>query len=86
MNADTNSKHGQHYDRDTSSKDKQIRFFKSFDEAQEYGLSQMASHSYRQRLTNLNVIRKRTYAHLLLADGSWPPISRTITIIQATYL
>lgn len=70
----------------TAPSKKKITFFNSFDEAEEYGLKQMAAHSYEERLTNLEIIRKRTYSHLLLPDGSWPLLKRIITIEKATYL
>ena len=57
-----------------------ITFFNSFEEAEEHGLKQMAAHSYAERLANLEVLRKRTYKHLLLANGEWPPIEKMITI------
>jgi hypothetical protein len=69
-----------------TSSEKKIIFFNSFDEAEEYGLRQMANHSHAQRLANLETIRKRTYSYLLLPDGSWPPIARIIVIEKASYL
>lgn len=69
----------------TESSKKQITFFNSFDEAEEYGLRQMAGHSHEQRLKNLAVLRWRTYSYLLLPDGSIPPMGKKITIIQASY-
>lgn len=57
-----------------------ITFFKSFEEAELHGLKEMAAHSHAQRLINLEIIRKRTYAHLLLPNGEWPPLKRVITI------
>ncbi|MBS1622687.1 MAG: hypothetical protein JST83_01615 [Bacteroidetes bacterium] len=63
---------------------KKITFFSSFEEAEEHGLREMASHSYEQRLENLEVIRRRTYGHRLLPDGSWPPLDRIITIEKRT--
>ena len=65
---------------------KKITFFNSFEEAEQYGLREMASHSYEQRLANLETIRKRTYSHLLLPDGSWPPLDKVIMIEKASYL
>jgi hypothetical protein len=57
-----------------------ITFFKSFEEAELHGLRQMASHTYEERLANLEILRKRTYHHLLLPNGQWPPLKRIITI------
>jgi hypothetical protein len=65
---------------------KKITFFNSFEEAEEHGLRVMASHSHEERLRNLQILRKRTYSHLLLPDGTWPPLARIITIEYASYL
>ena len=59
-----------------------ITFFKSFEEAETHGLKQMAAHTYEERLANLEILRKRTYSHLLLPNGHWPSIQRTITIVK----
>jgi hypothetical protein len=59
---------------------KEIIFFNSFDEAEEYGLKKMASHSHEERLANLETIRKRVYSHLLLPNGEWPRMRKVITI------
>lgn len=63
---------------------KKIVFFNSFDEAEEYGLKEMAGHSYEERLQNLETMRKRMYAHLLLPNGEWPPLKKIITIEKAS--
>ena len=63
---------------------KKITFFNSFEEAEEFGLKEMASHSYEERLRNLAAIRRRTYSHLLLPNGKWPPLKRIITIEKGT--
>jgi hypothetical protein len=62
-----------------------ITFFNSFEEAQLSGLREMASHTPEQRLANLEILRKRTYHHLLLPDGSWPKMPRIITIEYGTF-
>jgi hypothetical protein len=63
---------------------RKITFFNSFEEAEEYGLKEMASHSYAERLKNLEIIRKRTFRHLLLPDGKWPKVERIIIIEKGT--
>ena len=63
---------------------KKIIFFNSFDEAEEYGLRKMASHSYEERLRNLEILRRRTYSRLLLPNGKLPPLEKIITIIKGT--
>ncbi|MCW3127058.1 MAG: hypothetical protein JWO03_2716 [Bacteroidetes bacterium] len=65
---------------------KKITFFTSFEEAEEHGLHEMAKHSHEERLKNLEILRKRTHGHMLLPDGSWPPLKRIITIEYASYL
>lgn len=62
---------------------RKLTFFNSFEEAEEHKLIEMASHSHEQRLENLEVLRRRIYGHLLLPDGSWPPLARVITIVKA---
>lgn len=64
---------------------KKITFFNSFDEAEEHGLKEMASHSYEKRLENLQILRKRFNRHLLLPDGSWPALQKIITIEKGTF-
>jgi hypothetical protein len=64
---------------------KKITFFNSFDEAEEHGLREMAGHSHAERLNNLAVLRMRIYGHLLLPDGSAPPMEKKITVIKASY-
>ena len=64
---------------------KKITFFNSFAEAEDHGLKEMANHSYEERLRNLETIRRRTYGHLLMPDGSWPPLKKTITIVKGFY-
>ena len=65
---------------------KSIRFFNSFEEAEDYGRKQMAGHTHEQRLQNLEILRKRIYAEYLLPNGEWPPLSRTFKVIKATFL
>ena len=69
-----------------NSSKKTIRFFNSFDEAEEYGLREMANHSHEERLRNLQILRKRIYSEYLLPDGTWPRMERKLTIIKASYL
>lgn len=64
---------------------KKITFFNSFDEAEEHGLKEMSGHSYEKRLENLEILRKRTNGHLLLPDGTWPPLKKIITIEKGTF-
>ena len=67
-----------------ASSKRKITFFNSFEEAEEHGLKEMAAHSYQQRLANLEIIRRRTYSHLLLPNGKWPPLEKIITIETGT--
>ena len=69
----------------TSHSKRKIIFFNSFEESEEYGLKQMASHSYEERLSNLETLRKRSFNHLRLPDGNRPPLKKTITIEFGTY-
>jgi hypothetical protein len=64
---------------------KEIIIFNSFDEAEEYGLKRMASHSHEERLASLEILRRRSFNRLLLPDGSRPPLKKIITIEYATY-
>lgn len=64
---------------------KKITFFNSFEEAEEHGLKEMAGHSYEKRLENLAILRKRTNSHLLLPNGSWPPLKKIITIVKGVF-
>ncbi len=67
---------------DATSSKKKITFFNSFDEAEEYKLRQMAKHSHEERLSNLEVIRKRTYMRPLLSNGKLPSLERVIIIVK----
>jgi hypothetical protein len=69
----------------SSSIQKKITFFNSFEEAEEHGLREMAGHSHEERLRNLEIIRRRTYSHLLLPNGQWPPLKKVITIEKGTF-
>jgi hypothetical protein len=40
---------------------RRITFFNSFDEAELHGLKEMASHTYEQRLSNLEQMRKQSF-------------------------
>ena len=53
---------------------KRLTFFNSFEEAELHGLKEMASHTYEQRLSNLETLRKRYINQQRLA--------RVITIIK----
>ena len=64
---------------------KKITIFNSFDEAEEYRLRNMASHTHEQRMENLAALRKSTYKKPLLPDGSIPPLRKVITVIYASY-
>jgi hypothetical protein len=64
---------------------KKITVFKSFDEAEEYRLRNMASHTYTQRMENLAALRRSTYKGILLPDGNMPPLKKKITVIYASY-
>jgi hypothetical protein len=64
---------------------KEIIFFNSFDEAEEYRLRKMASHSYEERLANLEILRSRSFNRLHLTEEKRPPMKRIITIEYATY-
>jgi hypothetical protein len=62
-----------------------ITFFNSFEEAELHSLKQMAAHSPEERLANLEILRKRTWHHLLLPNGQWHPLPRIITIEKGTF-
>jgi hypothetical protein len=67
-----------------ASSKKEIIFFNSFDEAEEYGLKKMAAHSHEERLKNLETLRRRTYAYSLLPNGKIPPLEKIITVIKGS--
>lgn len=60
--------------------EKRITFFSSMQEMDEHKILEMAKLTHEQLLVNLELIRKFVYRQHLLKDGSWPAISRTITI------
>jgi hypothetical protein len=62
---------------------KKITFFKSFEQAEEYGMREMASHTPEQRMEFLEILRKRFF-HDRLVNGKWPPLKRIITIEKGT--
>jgi hypothetical protein len=64
---------------------KTITFFNSFEEMEEDRYKYLASLSYEQRLINLENLRKQIYHSLLLPDGTWPLLSRKLTIIKLPY-
>lgn len=70
---------------ETPKAQKKITFFNSFDEAEEHGLKQMARHSYEERLSNLEALRRRSFGQPLLTGGSRPIDKKKITVEFATY-
>lgn len=56
---------------------KRLTFFNSFEEAELHGLKEMAAHTYEQRLSNLEILRKRTL-------NSDTRLARVITIIKGS--
>ncbi len=59
---------------------KTLTFFNSFEEAKDYGRKRMAEMSPKQRLENLEEMRKHFLKHLLLPNGQWPPFVPVLTI------
>ncbi len=62
-------------------KTKEITFFNSFDEMEDFGRMKMAKMTPAQRLDTLEQMRKFFFKDYLNADGSWPPLDRVITVI-----
>ncbi len=58
---------------------KRITFFNSFEEAELHGLKEMASHTYEQRLCNLEQMRKQSFS----ASGN-AGLARVITIVKGS--
>jgi hypothetical protein len=64
---------------------KTITYFKSFEEARDYGRQQMASRSPKERLEVLEEMRKHFLKDFLLPDGKWPPIQPVIAIKKGVF-
>ena len=60
--------------------EKRITFFSSLQEMDDHKITEMAKLTHEQLLANLDHIRKFILREHLLIDGSWPAISKTITI------
>lgn len=60
--------------------EKRITFFSSMQEMDEHKILEMAKLTHDQLLANLDQLRKFVFRQHLLKDGSWPALSRTITI------
>ncbi|MDB5283692.1 MAG: hypothetical protein JWO06_2767 [Bacteroidota bacterium] len=65
---------------------KGIKFFGSFEEAEDNGRRQMAEHTPEQRLLNLDILRKRIYSEYLLPNGEFPGSNRSFKVIKASWL
>lgn len=57
-----------------------IKIFHSFEEQEEYELQKMALLTREELLNKLEKMRKIFLKKYLLPNGSWPPISRIITM------
>ena len=64
---------------------KKITFFNSIEEMNEDRYRMLAALTYEQRMENLEKLRKQVYHASLLPDGSWPLLSRKLTIIKIDY-
>lgn len=64
-----------------SKNQKEITFFNSFDEIEDFGRLKMAKMTPAERLNNLEQMRKFFYKDYLNPDGTWPPLDRVITVI-----
>ena len=69
----------------TPAKKKTITFYNSFEEMEEDRWRYLASTTYEQQLAHLEEFRKQMYSKSLLPDGSWPLLSRKLTIIKLPY-
>ena len=61
---------------------KEIHFFSSFEEENEFTARQRASLSYDERMRNIEQLHKLVFSDYLLADGSWPPIAKVFKIMK----
>jgi hypothetical protein len=64
---------------------KTITFYNSFDEMEEDRYRYLASRSHEECLAHLEEFRKNMYHDALLPDGTWPLLSRKLTIIKLPY-
>ncbi|MDB5283093.1 MAG: hypothetical protein JWO06_2168 [Bacteroidota bacterium] len=64
---------------------KTITFYNSIDEMDEDRWRYLASLTYEQRLVRLEEFRKQIYHSALLPDGTWPLLSRKLTIVKLPY-
>lgn len=64
---------------------KSITFYNSFDGMDEDRWRYLASTTHEQRLTHLEELRKQIYHNALLPDGTWPLLSRKLTVIKLPY-
>jgi hypothetical protein len=62
---------------------KKIHIFTSFEEEKSFEAQKQATLTYRERLEQLEVLRKIIYKEYLLSDGSWKPLTKRITITKA---
>ena len=60
----------------------EIHFFNSFEKQQEFERKQMASLTPDKLLANLEYMRKFFLRQYLLPDGTWPSLSKIITLQQ----
>ena len=61
---------------------KEIHFFNSFEEENEFTARQRASLSYDERMKNIEQLRKMVFSKYLLDNGSWPPIAKVFKIMK----
>ncbi|MBI2258026.1 MAG: hypothetical protein HYU67_03905 [Flavobacteriia bacterium] len=64
------------------SKSKKIQVFTSLEDEKRFEASKQTQLSYRERLSNLEVLRKMLYKEHLLPDGTWKTLVKKITIVN----
>jgi len=68
-----------------TSGNKSITFFHSFEEAEEHQRQMMANMTVEERMNHLEEMRKGFMSQYLLADGTWPPLKRILTIEKTNF-
>lgn len=65
------------------SRSNKIQVFTSVEEEKRFEAKKQAMLSYRERLSNLEILRKMLYKEHLLPDGTWKPLVKKITIVKS---
>ncbi|MEX2592039.1 MAG: hypothetical protein WD426_04640 [Anditalea sp.] len=60
---------------------RQVVFFDSFEEENEYVAKQRANTSYEKRMRDMEQLRKNVFHNHLLPDNSWKPVAKIFKIM-----